>query len=101
MATTNPTPVFSSDGPLSPHLVEYLEAMEERIVSRLLAALCSMYEAGALEQMLAKMIPVVVASVQEAMRTVISPADNNTVSLVSRDEQSPDSRKTDPHFETS
>ncbi|KAI4680534.1 hypothetical protein J4E81_010064 [Alternaria sp. BMP 2799] len=78
MATTNFTPVFSSDGPLSPHLVEYLEAMEERIVSRLLAALRPMYEAGALEQMLAKMIPVVVASVQEAMRTEISPADNNT-----------------------
>jgi len=90
MATTNSAPVFLSDGPLSPHLVEYLEAMKERIVSRLLAALRPMYEAGALEQMLAKMIPVVVASVQEAMRTEISPADNNTVSLASRDEQSPD-----------
>ncbi|KAI4618672.1 hypothetical protein J4E80_005274 [Alternaria sp. BMP 0032] len=78
MATTNSAPVFSSDGPLSPHLVEYLEAMEERIVSRLLAALRPVYEAGALEQMLAKMIPVVVASVQEAMRAEISPADNNT-----------------------
>ncbi|KAI4918463.1 hypothetical protein J4E90_002847 [Alternaria incomplexa] len=78
MATTNSAPVFSSDSPLSPHLVEYLEAMEERIVSRLLAALRPMYEAGALEQMLAKMIPVVVASVQEAMRAEISPADNNT-----------------------
>ncbi|KAI4639062.1 hypothetical protein J4E93_009552 [Alternaria ventricosa] len=78
MATTNSAPVFSSDGPLSPHLVEYLEAMEERIVSRLLAALRPVYEAGALEQMLAKMIPVVVASVQEAMRAEISPTDNNT-----------------------
>ncbi|KAI4663644.1 uncharacterized protein J4E78_004060 [Alternaria triticimaculans] len=80
MATTNSAPVFSSDSPLSPHLVEYLGAMEERIVSRLLAALRPMYEAGALEQMLAKMIPVVVASVQEAMSAAQPPTDNNTTS---------------------
>ena len=90
MTTTSSAPVFTPDGSLSPHLVEYLEAMEERIISRLLAALRPMYEAGALQQMLAKMIPVVVASVQEAMRTEISPADNNTVSLAPRDEHSPD-----------
>ncbi|KAI4609525.1 hypothetical protein J4E83_008695 [Alternaria metachromatica] len=62
MATTSFAPLFTHDGSLSPQLIEYLEAMEERIVSRLLAALRPTYEAGAPEQTLAKMVPVVVAS---------------------------------------
>ena len=90
MATTSFAPVFIPDGSLSPQLVEYLEAMEERIVSRLLAALRPTYEAGAPEQTLAKMVPVVVASVQDVMSAEISPADKNSVSLASRDEQTPD-----------
>ena len=90
MTTTSSAPVFTPDGSLSPQLVEYLEAMEERIVSRLLAALRPMHEAGALEQTLAKMVPVVVASVQDVMSAEISPADKNSVSLASRDEQTPD-----------
>ena len=79
MATTSFAPVFTPDGSLSPQLVEYLEAMEERIVSRLLAALRPTYEAGAPEQTLAKMVPVVVASVQDAMSAAQLPTDNNTV----------------------
>ncbi|KAI4678042.1 uncharacterized protein J4E88_006560 [Alternaria novae-zelandiae] len=78
MATTSSAPVFTPDGSLSPQLVEYLEAMEERIVSRLLAALRPTYEAGAPEQTLAKMVPVVVASVQDAMSAAQLPTDNNT-----------------------
>jgi len=90
MATTNSAPVFTPEGFLSPQLVEYLKAMEERIVSRLLAALRPMYEAGALEQTLTKMVPVVVASVQDVMSAAQPPTDNNTVRIAPFDVRSLD-----------
>jgi len=90
MATTKSAPVFTPEGSLSPQLVEYLEAMEERIVSRLLAALRPMFEAGALEQTLTKMVPVVVASAQDAMSAAQPPTDNNTVRIAPFDVRSLD-----------
>ena len=90
MATTSPAMVSSSDGAMSPHLLKYLEAMEERIVSRVLDAIRLEFGAGALEQMFAKKIPVMVALVKDAMLAEMPSTDKDTVRLLLCDVHSRD-----------
>jgi hypothetical protein len=90
MATASPTTILSPDGSMSPQLIEYLEAMEDRIVSRILNALPSGHGAAAPEQMPPEMTSVGVALVQDAVLAENSSANEGKVGLVSCDVRSPD-----------
>jgi hypothetical protein len=85
MATASPTTILSPDGSMSPQLIEYLKAMEDRIVSRILNALPPGYGAAAPEQMLPEMMSVGVALVQEAVLAENSSTNEGKVGLVSCD----------------
>jgi hypothetical protein len=91
MATASSTTILSPDGSMSPQLIEYLEAMEDRIVSRILNALPSGHgTAAAPEQMPPEMTSVGVALVQDAVLAENSSANEGKVGLVSCDVRSPD-----------
>jgi hypothetical protein len=75
---------------MSPQLLEYLEAMQERIISRVLDTIRLEFGAGALEQMFAKMIPVMVALVKDAILAEMPSTDKDTVRLLLCDVRSRD-----------